>query len=134
MSLYNSLKEVSHTLKDDKQSGLYEQLVDLSAQALELQQEVHRLTVENANLRKNSQIENQIQRHKEPYLTLRYDNERILYCARCWDYEQKLVQVKCMESGDYRCMQCNNTGSYEDIFKPNTKLRANTQRVVLFVK
>ena len=134
MSLYNSLKEIACTLKEEKQRVLYEQLVDLSAQALELQHEVHRLTVENTNLRKNNQIEHQIQRHKEPYLTLRYDSERILYCARCWDYEQKLIQVKCLGSGNYRCIQCNNSGIYEEGIKQSVKLRNNTQRVVLFVK
>jgi regulator of replication initiation timing len=134
MSLYDNLKEMAHTLKDKKQRELYEQLIDLGAQALELQHEVHRLTVENTELRTNHQIENQIERHKEPYLTLRYDSERIIYCARCWDYEKKLVQVKCLDSVTYRCMQCNNTGIYEEVRKQTNLQPVNTKRVFIFVK
>ena len=134
MSLYNSLKEMAHALKDEKQMKLYEQLIDLSAQALELQHEVHRLTSESENLKRNKHIESQIERHKEPYLTLRYDSERILYCARCWDYEKKLVQVKCIDAVTYRCMQCNNMGVYEERKKPNNLSHTNTQRVVIFVR
>ena len=134
MDLYDNLKEIAHALKGDEQRELYEQLIDLSAQALALQHEVYRLTVENAEIRKNNQIENQIQRHKEPYITLRYDNEQILYCARCWDYEKKLVQVKCLDSGTYRCMQCNNTGRYDESRIQRTISPVNTKRVVLFIK
>jgi regulator of replication initiation timing len=66
MSLYNSLKEMAHTLKDEQQRELYEQLIDLSAQALELQHEVYRLAVENSELKKNRPIEKQSLRKKEP--------------------------------------------------------------------
>jgi len=134
MSLYDSLKEVAQTLKDTQPRELYEQLIDLGAQALELQHEVHRLTVENAELRKNEQIEKQIIRHKEPYLTLKYDSERIMYCARCWDYEKKLVQVKCVDAITYRCLQCNNTGIYEEVRTSTATQPAHTKRVFIFVK
>jgi uncharacterized metal-binding protein YceD (DUF177 family) len=134
MSLYDSLKEIAHTLRDEKQRELYEQLIDLGAQALELQHEVHRLTVENEEFKKNKLIENQIERHKEPYLTLRYDSERIMYCARCWDCEKKLVQVKCLDAVTYKCMQCINRGVYEEVRKPTNLPRTQSQRVVIFVK
>ena len=134
MSLYDSLKDMAQTLKEEKQREHYEQLIDLGAQALELQHEVHRLTVENAELRKNEQIRNQIIRHKEPYLTLKYDGERIMYCARCWDYEQKLVQVKCVDAVTFRCIQCNNTGVYEEIRTKTAIQPAHTKRVFIFVK
>jgi len=134
MSLYDSLKEIAHTLKDEKQRELYEQLIDLGAQALELQHEVHSLTVENEELKQKNLIENQIERHKELYLTLRYDSERILYCARCWDYEKKLIQVKCLDMATYRCIQCNNTGNYEEIRTTTNLTPVNTKRVFIFVK
>ena len=134
MSLYDSLKDMAHTLKDKKQRELYEQLIDLGAQALELQHEAHRLAVENSELKKQDQIEKQIVRHKEPYLTLKYDGERIMYCTRCWDYEKKLVQVKCLDSVTYRCLQCNNTGIYEEVRTPATIQPVNTKRVFIFVK
>ena len=134
MSLYDSLKEIACTLKKEKQRELYEQLIDLGAQVLELQHEEHRLRSENEELRKNNQIENQIERHKEPYLTLRYDSDKIMYCARCWDYEKKLVQVKCMDAVTYRCTQCSNQGVYEEVKKQGNLPRTRTQRVFIFVK
>ena len=134
MSLYDSLKDIAHALKEEKHRELYEQLIDLGAQALELQHEIHRITAENEELKKQKQIENQIIRHKELYLTLRYDNERILYCARCWDYEKKLVQVKCLDAVTYRCIQCHNTGVYEEIKTQTTRTPVHTKRVFIFVK
>jgi regulator of replication initiation timing len=66
MSLYNSLKEMAYSQKREGQTELYEQLIDLSAQALELQHEAHRLAVENSELKKNNPIDKQIVRRKEP--------------------------------------------------------------------
>ena len=52
MGLYEGIKDVAKVVQQADNIGLYRQLLDLSAQALDMQSEINRLTAENAELRK----------------------------------------------------------------------------------
>lgn len=52
MGLYEGIKDVAKIVQQADNIELYRQLLDLSAQALELQSEVARLTAENEKLQK----------------------------------------------------------------------------------
>lgn len=92
---------------------LNKQLIELSSQALDMQNEISRLTAENAELKKCRDIETRIERHSEPYVTLKDDSKQTLFCSHCWDYEQKLIQVRCHDSGTFKCTHCENHGIYD---------------------
>lgn len=113
MGLYEGIKDVAKVIQQADNVELYKQLIDLSAQALDMQNDILRLSSENAELKKLREIESRIKRHQEPYITLSDDSELILYCSRCWDYEQKLIQVKSYDSGAFKCTHCNNEGTYD---------------------
>ena len=113
MGLYEGIKDVAKIVQQADNIELYRQLIDLSAQALELQSEISRLSAENVELKKLRDIENRIERHSEPYVTLKDDSNQILFCSHCWDYEQKLIQVKYYDSGEFRCIHCKNEGTYD---------------------
>lgn len=113
MGLYEGIKDVAKVIQQADNVELYKQLIELSAQALDLQNEIVRLTTENAELKKAKDIENNIERHSEPYITLKSDSEKTLYCSHCWDYERKLIQVKCYDSGGFKCTHCENNGAYD---------------------
>lgn len=111
MGLYEGIKDVAKVLQQADNIALYRQLLDLSAQALELQSEVARLTAENEELKKQKDIESKIQRHNEPIVTL-IDSD-VIYCAHCWDNERKLIQVSTNEwNGQFVCPHCNFSGIY----------------------
>lgn len=112
MGLYEGIKDVARVIQQADNVELYKQLIELSAQALDLQNEIVRLTAENVELKKSKDIEDRIERHSEPYLTLNGDSEQIIFCSHCWDYERKLVQVRCNESGSFKCVHCENNGIY----------------------
>ena len=116
MGLYEGIKDVAKVLQQADNIALYRQLLDLSAQALELQSEVARLTAENEELKKQKDIESKIQRHNEPIVTL-IDSD-VIYCAHCWDNERKLIQVSTNEwKGQFVCPHCNFEGIYNrDIY------------------
>ncbi|MDR1883398.1 MAG: hypothetical protein LBR26_11560 [Prevotella sp.] len=78
-----------------------------------MQNEIVSLSAENTDLKKIKDIENRIERHTEPYITLKNDSIDILYCSCCWDYEQKLIQVKSYDSGKFKCIHCVNEGTYD---------------------
>ena len=113
MGLYEGIKDVAKVIQQADNIELYRQLIDLSAQALDMQNEISRLSIENAELKKLRDIENQIKRHNEPYITLNDDDSQILYCSRCWDYEKKLIQVKCYDTGSFKCTHCDNNGIFD---------------------
>lgn len=127
MGLYEGIKDVAKVIQQADNVELYKQLIDLSAQALDMQNEISRLSTENAELKKLRDIENRIERHSEPYITLKDDSNQILFCSHCWDYEQKLIQVKCYDTGKFKCTHCENDGVYD-----TAKYEADIQRTKTF--
>lgn len=111
MGLYEGIKDVAKVVQQADNIELYRQLVDLSAQALDMQSEITRLTAENTELRKKLDLEATIVRHNGLYVTLE-GNENIFYCSHCWDSERKLIQMF-RENGKYRCPHCYIEGAYD---------------------
>lgn len=79
MGLYEGIKDVAKVVQQADNIELYRQLVDLSVQALDMQNEINRLTAENTELRKKQDLEAAIVRHNGLYVTLD-GNENIMYC------------------------------------------------------
>lgn len=113
MGLYEGIKDVAKVIQQADNVELYRQLIELSAQALDMQNEITRLTNENLELKKSKDLANSVERHSELYITLKGDTEQILYCSHCWDYEQKLIQVKRNDTGNFECTHCDNKGAYD---------------------
>lgn len=119
MGLYEGIKDVAKVVQQADNVELYRQLLELSSQALDMQNEIKRLTDENNELKKAKNLGDNIERHKETYITLKNENEQVLYCSRCWDHEQKLVQVKTYDNGKFQCTHCKNEGIYDQIAYDN---------------
>ena len=111
MSFYDKFKDVLSIAQKADNIELYRQLLELSAQALDLQEENTRLHREIEELRNKANISQQIERHPETYITLKDDEQHLLYCAHCWDSEEKLVQLECND-GSFRCPHCKMNGYY----------------------
>ena len=108
MGLYEGIKDVAKVVQQADNLELYQRLLDLSAQALDMQAEITRLKNENAELQKKKDIEAQIIRHAQPYITIAGDENDIKYCGTCWDSEQKLIQMKTVHYyDDYPSLTCN---------------------------
>jgi len=103
MGLYEGIKDAIGLAQKADNADLIKQLLDLGAQALEMQDEIRKLKEENAELKKRNDLESRIIRHKDSFLTLRGDNEEIEYCPICWGYEGKLIQV--YDSFCERCLE-----------------------------
>ena len=113
MGLYEGLKDVANLVQKADNIGIYKQLLDLSAQALEMQNRISELTAENKALKDQQDLSNRIERHKEPYITLKDDEQQILYCSHCWDADRKLIQVETNGEGVYDCPHCKYEGYYD---------------------
>lgn len=113
MSLYDGIKDVAKIVQQADNIDLYRQLLDLGAQALEMQNKIVELTLENKQLKDNKKLEEDIERHSELFVTLKSDTQKIKYCSHCWDAEQKLIQINCNGNGLANCPHCKNSSPYD---------------------
>lgn len=101
MGLYEGIKDAIGIAQKADNIELYRQLLDLGAQALDMQAEITRLREENEELKKANDLESRIIMHKENYITLKDDAEEIHYCPNCWGLTHKLIPKT--ENGCYEC-------------------------------
>ena len=83
MGLYEGIKDVAKVMQQADNIKLYQQLLDLCAQALELQSEVNRLTKENDDLREKQDIESKIVRYDGLFITLGDDTSAAIIRLDC---------------------------------------------------
>ena len=113
MSLYDMLKDCITVAKKANNLPLVEKLVDAQIQILDLVNENDRLKRENQNLKDNEERLKDIERHVDPYITLKSDTEKIIYCSCCFDKDKKLIQVQANDDGRYVCPACKYVGYYD---------------------
>ena len=114
MGLYEGIKDVAKVVQQADNIDLYKKLLDLGAQALDMQEEIAKLKVENKRLQEEINSEKDIISHKtemvdeyhyeHPYITLASDKQSIRYCAVCWGLEKKLIPLY----DELNCLICNN--------------------------
>ena len=117
MGLYEALKDAVSIAQKADNIDLYRKLLDLSAQALEMQSEIAKLKEENTELKKRRVLSDEIVRHKEPCITLKNDADKLYYCSHCWDSQQLLIQLNCHQNGTFECPHCKAKGNYDDEIK-----------------
>lgn len=113
MSLYEGIKDAAKIVQKADNIELYQKLLDLSAQALDLQSQIQQLTEENRKLQDKLSISQRIVRHESIFLTLADDELQLPYCAHCWDADKKLIQVKILDDGHFFCPHCKTKAVYD---------------------
>ena len=133
MGLYECIKDVASLVQKADNIDLYRKLLDLSAQALDMQAEITRLKEENAELRKGQDLESRIIRHPENFLTIEGESEDIRYCPVCWGNEHKLIQLLLCDDDYCRfvCVNCKNNGIYDYSKRAETLRRDEGDRARL---
>ena len=106
MGFYDAFKDVLNMAQKADNIDLYRQLLDLSAQALEMQEEITRLKAENKELKSQKNIEDDIEYYVDPFITRKSDEKPIKYCAACWADKKKLLPLQDFGGNDYRCPFC----------------------------
>ncbi len=110
MGLYDNLKDIALVLQKADNVDLYKQLIELSSQALDIQNQLVRLSQENQELKQIRNIELDIERHELLYITRISEEHKYKYCTHCWDSERKIIQIDCGNMGKFRCPHCNTNG------------------------
>ena len=81
MGIYDGIKDVAKVMQQADNIELYQKLLDLSAQALDMQDEIAKLREENSELKRVKNIEDDIEYHIDSFVTRKSDAKPIKYCA-----------------------------------------------------
>lgn len=81
----------------------------------ELIQIIEKLEKENNELKEKAKknLTDKIERHRDAYITLKGDSQKLIYCSNCFDTNQKLIQAQTNEDGTYWCPSCKQMGYYD---------------------
>lgn len=112
MGIYDVVKDAASIAQKADNIELYKTLLDVQQMALDMQEELTRLRDEIKILKDNSEIANKIIRYHSTYITLCDDENKTIYCSRCWDKDKNLVQVYIDQKGNFQCPECNNKGLF----------------------
>ncbi|WP_295093307.1 hypothetical protein [Ruminococcus sp.] len=107
MGLLDTAKNILAMVKKYNDIELNQQIIDLTQQSLDLINENVRLTQENEELKNANDLENKIQRHDKPFVTISDDSESVKYCATCWGKEKHLIQLQQRYYSGGDCLECN---------------------------
>jgi hypothetical protein len=112
MEIIEGLKELFNLTNKLNNIEIQKKLAEINIQALEMQNEIVQLKSENNKLKEKQNISDKIVRHKDAYITLKDDEQQLIYCSNCYDSENKLVQGQVDEDGHYSCPACKFYGYY----------------------
>ncbi len=113
MGWYEAIKDGIVVAQKADNIPLVSELIEAQKQILDLVQENQKLKEENQKLLKKQEISNKIERHKDAYITLKDDEQKLIFCSNCWDSKQQLIQAQIDENGHYECPSCKVFGYYD---------------------
>ena len=112
--LSSGIKNVAEIVKNADNLELYATLLDLYAKAIELQDENRQYKEQMLDRSRVETLRSRTIRHPQPFITLKDDEDKILYCAHCWDSKEKLIQVNTEpQKATFTCPSCKNEGVYD---------------------
>ena len=98
-----------------KKAGTVEEqqkAIALNEQLGKLYIENETLRAENAELKRELDLSEKIQRTERTFFTLVGTPPTVRFCTACWDSSKKTIQLNC-EDGSYSCPICENHGFYD---------------------
>ncbi len=117
MGILDNAKQVAKAVEEIHNLELYQRVLGLHSDIIELVEENNRLRAENADLRKQEDIQSRLRlgndRRTHVYFLHKKDGEREdgPFCTVCWDIDRKLVRpfYYTSESGSgYICEYCRS--------------------------
>ena len=113
MGWYEAIKDGITAAQKADNIPLVNNLIEAQKQILYLIYENNKLKNENAELKTKKDLTDKIERHKDAYITLKCDSQKLIYCSNCFDTNQKLIQAQTDEDGTYWCPSCKYRGYYD---------------------
>lgn len=127
MSVYDVCKDALSIAQKVDNIELYRILLDVQKQALDMQNDIATLQMENRELKlKISELEKiqitelDIEYYpNKGYITLKSDQQKVKYCGVCWGKEKVLLPI-CGRTYNYECGNCHTKFSKNSDEMPST--------------
>lgn len=113
MGWYEAIKDGINAAQKVDNIPLVNNLIEAQKQILDLINENNKLKIENTELKAKKNLTDKIERHRDAYITLKGDSQKLIYCSNCFDTNQKLIQAQTNEDGTYWCPSCKQMGYYD---------------------
>jgi hypothetical protein len=108
MSILQNAKEIADLVKKYNDQELYNKLVSLREEILELRESNILLKEKIQSLDKAKDISELLVREGNVYINSNDPiDEGRMYCLTCWDYDSKLVNVSLSHVGKVICQICS---------------------------
>jgi len=119
--LYDIAKDAATMAMNLQNFELTQKLLEVQRQAMEMQEENSKLKEEVRQLRDIKELEERIKRYSKTFISLKGDEQQIMYCSVCWDDKNKLIQMSdkaerkndSIISLEYKCHICPNRASHK---------------------
>ena len=113
MGWYEAINDGINAAQKADNIPLVNNLIEAQKQILDLINENNKLKIENSELKAKKNLTDKIERHKDAYITLKGDSQKLIYCSNCFDTNQNLIQAQTNEDGTYWCPSCKQMGYYD---------------------
>lgn len=117
MDILDTVKSAFKLAQSLDNIELQKQVLEIQEQAMDLQQENIELKNQINEMKRQQDIESRIERHADPYITLKDDPQHIAYCATCWATKHQLIQMYHNGEGILSCPACKNyfSSDYKEV-------------------
>ena len=102
----NILKDVMAFVQKSDNIDMTKKIIDVQSQIIDMREKITKLQEENKRLKSIESLKKNIIRYENDNVIHLKENNKILYCSKCWDDEQKLIQVS-KSNSTYECPKCN---------------------------
>jgi len=107
MNIVKGLKDVISILQKSNDIEMINKVIDIQQKIIEMEDTIITLKEENRRLKDTSNKKMKIVRYKRDNIVTLKGNDDIYYCSKCWDDEEKLIQVLQKGPDFYECPKCN---------------------------
>lgn len=107
MPSFEDIKKIATVLQEAGKLDLYEKLLEIKQQAMEMQEKIEKLSSENRNLSRNLNIKGNLELVDNHYWLKDQGKLDGPYCTKCWDKEQLLIRVPTYNDNAYQ-FECPN--------------------------
>lgn len=110
MSVIDDIKSISKIVNQMGNTALYQQILDLLAKIMEMQEQLNKCREENKDLQAKIKIKGKLKFENNAYWIA--DNKGKIkegpFCSRCWDVNHKLIRFipKGLINNVVECPEC----------------------------
>ena len=113
MNIIDNIKSVAKIIQKADNIELYQKILDVQAEALEVVEENNKLREENGKLKEKLEIKKKLKYKDNAYWIESTDKKEgekdEPFCSRCWDVDKNLVRLHpCGNPAFYNCPNCKS--------------------------